>query len=241
MSYDPLALAIDVDRATAQLLTTVGRLTDAEVAGASRLPAWSRGHVLAHIARNAESQINLLTWARTGVETPQYPNAQARVDGIEAGAERPQAQQLVDVTETANRLAAYAADMPADAWLRTVRWTSGAEAPAARVMWSRLREVEIHHVDLDAGYAPVHWPDAFTLRLLRGTVREFGDRADVPAMLLRCPEVGHDLEIRGGGGDGEPCVVSGPAWAAAAWLIGRHDGTALTAAPPPLPTVPAWA
>jgi maleylpyruvate isomerase len=237
VSYDPLALSVEVDRATERLLATVARLTDEELASASLLPAWSRGHVLSHVARNADGLVNLLTWARTGVETPQYPSKQARADGIEAGAKRPAAEHLADVADSAARLAGYAATMPAEAWLRTVRWTSGAEGRAAAVMWSRLREVEIHHVDLDAGYTPAQWPDSFTLRLLRGVAQDFGGRSNVPAMVIRCPEVGHDVLIAG---DGSPCAVSGPAWAAAAWLIGRHDGSALTAAPPPLPALPAW-
>ena len=29
------------------------------------------------------------------------------------------------------------------------------------LVWGRLREVEVHHVDLDAGYRPADWPEAF--------------------------------------------------------------------------------
>ena len=40
---------------------------------------------------------------------------------------------------------------------------TGSEMPAAQVMWSRLREVEIHHVDIGAGYGPSDWPEAFRM------------------------------------------------------------------------------
>ena len=50
-----------VERAAAEL-------DPGQVAGPSRLPGWSRGHVLSHLARNADALVNLLTWARTGIE-----------------------------------------------------------------------------------------------------------------------------------------------------------------------------
>lgn len=226
---------MEVDRATARLLETAARFSEADVAAPSRLPGWTRGHVLSHLARNADGGVNLLTWARTGVETPQYVSAEARAADIDAGSGRDAATQLADVTAASAALAATAADLPAEAWLVEVKWTSGAAAPAARVMWSRLRELEIHHVDLDAGYTPVHWPSAFTLRLLTGLGKEFTKRDDAVAMVIRCPELGHDIAI---GADGP--LITGPAWAAAAWLIGRHDGSALSSANGPLPTVPTW-
>ena len=74
-----------------------------------------------------------------------------------------------------------------------VRWTSGAEAPAARVMWSRLREVEIHHVDLGCGTRRRTGPRPS--RCGWRTRRDFGDRADGPRVVIRSPEVGHDLPL----------------------------------------------
>jgi maleylpyruvate isomerase len=238
VTYDPLALAADVERATGRLLTTAASLDDGALAGPSLLPGWTRGHVLTHLARNADGAVNLLTWARTGVETPQYASPQARESDINAGAARPVGEQVADLTAASRRLAEAVAEMPPAAWATVVRWTSGPEAPAARVMWSRLREVEIHHVDLDAGYTPADWPEAFTLRMLRSLVRDFGERDDGPRIVVRAPEVGHDLAV--GTGAAEP-VVSGPGAAVVAWLVGRSNGETLTVAPPgPLPSLPPW-
>jgi len=151
VSADPLGLAEDVREATARLLVTAHELDDASVAAPSLLPGWTRAHVLTHIARNADGAVNLLSWARTGVETPQYASWEARVADIEAGAPRPAAELLEDLDAACERFTAAVDGMPAEAWSERVRWTSGAEAPAARVVWSRLREVEIHHVDLGSG------------------------------------------------------------------------------------------
>ena len=57
--------------------------------------------------------------------------------------------------------------MPAEAW--TFHLPSTGQSAAA-VPWARLREVEVHHVDLGAGYTPADWSDAFALRLLREIV-----------------------------------------------------------------------
>ena len=44
--------------------------------------------MLTHLARNADGMINLLLWARTGIVTPAYASAEARVADIEKGAVR---------------------------------------------------------------------------------------------------------------------------------------------------------
>src|SRR5918995_6807888 len=126
----------EVERATARLLATARTLDGAGLAAASLCPGWTRGHVLAHLARNADGCTNLLTWARTGVETPQYASADVREADIQAGAFRTLDEQLDDLDTSAKRLVEAAAAMPAEAWFATVRWTSGATAPAAQVPWS---------------------------------------------------------------------------------------------------------
>src|SRR6266568_1849145 len=82
----------------------------------SLLPGWTRGHVLTHIARNADGMVNLLHWARTGTQTPMYASPESRAADIEAGAGRPAAGLAADVRESAATLAAAAAAMPGDAW-----------------------------------------------------------------------------------------------------------------------------
>jgi maleylpyruvate isomerase len=237
VTTDPLALGRDVTDATARLMAAAAGLDDTAVGAASGLPGWTRGHVLTHLARNADGATNLLTWARTGVETPQYASLAQRAADIEAGAARDAAEQLEDLDAACARFAAAASAMPAPAWSAVVRWTDGRESPAADVMWRRLREVEIHHVDLGTGYRPADWPEAFTLRLLRTVAHNLSAR-DL-RFLIRSPEVGHDIEV--GEGTTGP-VITGPAWAAAAWLVGRSPstaGAALSIEPPgPLPVVP---
>src|ERR671921_2597749 len=112
---DPLVLMTDVDDATARLLRTAEDLDPGAVGEPSLLPGWTVGHVLTHVARNADAYTNLLTWARTGVETPAYATAAARAEGIEAGAGRPLREQIDDIRRTHERFADAGAAMPAQA------------------------------------------------------------------------------------------------------------------------------
>lgn len=236
MSTDPLGLIEDVQLSTDRLLATVESLDDESVAGPSLLPDWTRGHVLTHLARSTDGAVNLLAWARTGVETPQYASLEQRAADIEAGAGRDAAAQLADLRSACDRLTEAVDAMPVHAWSNTIRWVRGREGPAAEVMWRRMRELEIHHVDLGAGYTAADWPDSFNQRLVRELARDFSARADGPRMVVRSPEVGHDLVF--GDGRTEP-VVSGPLWATVAWLTGRSVGSGLSVSPPGLlPYVP---
>src|SRR5215471_18446290 len=138
-SLDRLAAATD------RLVVTANAVSDAQAREPSLLPGWSRGHVLTHIARNADGMINLLSWARTGTETPMYASAESRGADIEAGAGRPAADLAADVRESAASFAAAAGGMPGEAWTVQVRALAGPGFPALGVLGRRLSEVEIHH------------------------------------------------------------------------------------------------
>jgi maleylpyruvate isomerase len=236
VTVDPLVLMTELDRATDRLLHTAASLDEAGVAAPSLLPGWTRGHVLAHLARNADSYVNLLTAARTGRDIPQYASAAARDADIAAGAGRSPAEHLDDLRASAAGFVDAAAAMPPEAWAAVVRSSRGSRV-AATLVWGRLREVEVHHVDLAAGYVPADWPEAFSHRLLHEAATDFTRRADTPAMVLHPVETGHELTV----GSGGTPTVTGPAHELAAWLTGRSRGTGLTVTPDgPLPTPPPW-
>lgn len=162
-----------IEDATRRLLVTAGSLGDDAIAEPSLLPGWSRGHVLAHLARNADALRNLLIWARTGVATPGYPSMQARDDDIEAGAGRPAAEQLADIARSAEAFAAEARSVPAGAWDAGVSMLGPELFPARMVLPRRLVEVELHHTDLGCGYTRADWPAAFADMDLPEPMRTF--------------------------------------------------------------------
>ncbi len=238
-----LLLQDRIAESTGRLLATAAALTDRQAREPSPLPGWSRGHVLTHVARNADGLRNLLIWARTGVVTPQYPGPQARDEAIEAGAGRPAAGLLADLRDSAAAFAAEAAGMPRRSWRVSVHGIRGRGHPAWYTLWRRLSEVEIHHVDLAAGYQPADWPGWFVTDRLESVAAQFDQREDAPAALLSVTDAGAGLEYRIGTAGGRPpaVTISGPGWLLLAWLIGRSAGTGLAADPPgPLPVLPAW-
>jgi len=228
-----------VDVASARVLATAAGITQEMAREPSSLPGWSRGHVLTHLARNADGLRNLLIWARTGVVTPQYPSVQVRNEEIEAGAGRPARELVVDFANSATAFSAEAALLRDAEWAAEVRGMRGAAHPAFYTLWRRLSELEIHHVDLDAGYRPVDWPPDFVTECLPGIARDFSD-SECAAALLRASDDGSEHRI--GPPEQEPTVtVSGPSHALLAWLLGRSDDSGLTATPAgPLPAVPPW-
>lgn len=223
----------EITAATERLMTTVRGFSDEDIAAPSLLPGWTRGHVLTHIARNADGLRNLLTWAATGVETPQYASREQRNADIEAGASRSAAEQLADLQTSAVLFGEAVYAVPANRWHVMVRWTAGHERPARAILSARLREVEIHHVDLDTDYTPADWPPEFADRLLDRIVPVFDER-DMEPVTLTSTETGRTWEIGAGG-----VQASGPTAVIAAWLIGRADGHELVveagSLPKPLP------
>jgi maleylpyruvate isomerase len=150
-----------VDAATERLLDTVRRFSDDDVRRPSLLPGWTRAHVLAHLVGGAGALRNLLDSARTGEVTPAYASQEARDAAIEAGSRQDGATLLGQLIASADRFRAAATAMPEAAWERSVPVLSGAPMPATELLERRLVELELHHTDLDAGYAVEDWPKAF--------------------------------------------------------------------------------
>ena len=50
--------------------------------------------------------------------------------------------------------------------------------PAEELPFRRLREVEVHHVDLGLGYSPAEWPAAYVDRELARSPPRLQARAD---------------------------------------------------------------
>ncbi|NDZ79683.1 maleylpyruvate isomerase family mycothiol-dependent enzyme [Streptomyces sp. SID10853] len=227
-SFQEIAAAAD------RLLAGLARLRDEDVPEPSRLPGWTRGHVLSHLARQAPALERLLEWARTGVETPQYPNREARNAEIEAGAGRPAAVQLADVRESAAHFQQVIETLPAAAWQATVRPFTGELCTPQRILVIRLRELELHHVDLDIGYGWHDIPASARQIILADVLGYYAEADGVPDFTLRDTGGG----VLGRCGTGGPVITGTPA-DALAWLAGRSAGTGLTSTAG-LPGLPPW-
>jgi len=177
--------------AHARLLANAQELADDQVRAPSRLPGWSVGHVLTHLARNAEGHARRLEAALAGQDLPRYPGGSSQRDvDIAAGADRSAAELAADLAGTAGQLEEVWASSAAAGWPHAE--LRGHDSwPTTASPSRRLREVEVHHADLGLGYEPGDWPDEYIeweLPTLLATVPrrlpDPGDRRDVLVWLM---------------------------------------------------------
>lgn len=229
---DPRALAL-LPRASQRLVRTVDGLPDAAWVEASGLPDWSRAHVVAHLALNAEGLTGALTGMAGGEPAPMYRSGEARdediVDLAAAAPSHLRDRLLGAITRFDDALGA----VPQDAWDTPLERTPGGRTfLAAEVADMRLREVEIHHADLAASYSWSDWGDEFALLLVEALL----PRVDGTTALA---VVASDLDRSWTIGNGGP-TVTGPTAALGWWLTGRGDGAGLTSEGGRPPRIGAW-
>jgi len=144
-----------------RLLATASTIDDSIARQPSRLPGWTVGHVLTHLARSADGHVRRLEGALRGEEVARYPGGpEQRSQEIEAGAGRPAETLIHDLVDSARRLE--------DTWTRcqAAGWPNadllaGDRFPTDESPLRRLREVEVHHVDLGLGYEASDWPEEY--------------------------------------------------------------------------------
>lgn len=210
------------------------RFTDADMAQPSELPDWTRGHVLTHIARNADGIAAALGGALRKEIVARYPRGRAgRAADIQVGATRPAVDVLADVHDSADRLdRVFGAVEQAEAWDATAD-----DRPARTWVRARWQEVEIHRVDAIAGYGPQDWPTEFIALLVPRLADRLSDRAQQPVRVEITGDGSRALDLVGRTWSvpgAEPVDVRGPDWAVLAWLAGRSSAAverAITAQP----------
>ncbi len=180
---DPRALDRDV-AAAAEAHQRLLALLDGHVAAGdldpgrpSLLPGWSVGHVIAHLARNADSHIRMLD----GLS--QYEGgALGREADITEGAGRGLAELVDDLRRSIWGLESrWATEVD---WERTVTRLAG-PAPAHALPALRRRETEIHHVDLGLGTTFADLPvDFLGSELDRAAAAGAAEPAEVAALPL---------------------------------------------------------
>ena len=169
-------------------------LTDEMVSRPSRLPDWTVGHVLAHLARNADSMTAMTVAAESGVVGDQYPGGFARREAdIVTGSTRSAREQILDLRRSIYELeGAWAAAR--EAWFGRGRVVTGAEVPIADLPLRRWREVEVHIGDLGLPELGCDGPDSWSAEYVRHDLamlsmqwksRGSMGMTDLPAAVLR--------------------------------------------------------
>jgi len=154
-------------RAHAALAALLDGLDDAAMRRPSLLTNWSVGHVLTHVARNADGLRAAVEGAAVGEVRPMYPGGAAQRNGdIEAGAVRSATGIADDVRSSSAALEAALAALDETGWAGEGSAPFGA-LPIDDVPHRRWREVEVHLTDLGVGPTWHDWSAPFVRSELR--------------------------------------------------------------------------
>ncbi|MGY9066598.1 maleylpyruvate isomerase family mycothiol-dependent enzyme [Streptomyces sp. CAS3] len=164
---------------TQLFLTAVADLDEAAFSADSPLPGWTRKHLAAHVAANADALCNLVHWAATGEERPMYASAGERAAGIAKGPSLSAEELRGWLTASAARLAEGLDALADERWQHEVVTAQGRTVPATELPWMRAREVCVHAVDLGTGITFADLPDGF-LTALAAEVRDKRALAGLP-------------------------------------------------------------
>src|SRR5688500_11236348 len=99
-----------------RLLARVADLTDAGARAETALPGWTVGHVLTHLARNADANRGVALAATRGEIGLMYASAEQRAADIDAGAHRPAGELVADLRRAVAELEDTWASTPAEVW-----------------------------------------------------------------------------------------------------------------------------
>ena len=221
-----------VQSATERLLDTVDRLPDDAWAAPSHCAGWSRAHVIAHVALNAEGLAGALRGIAEGRPTTMYASNESRDADIAA-----LAVEAPDAIRARLRSAAAAFDEALAATGTLDRGTTFERTPGGQVMrahvvpFLRLREVEIHHADLDAGYTAADWPADTASAFIGADARRY----EGPGFHVVATDQPASWEFGSPGSDAP--TVSGPLGALAWWATGRDPGPVVSSTHGALPTM----
>ncbi|WP_131749533.1 maleylpyruvate isomerase N-terminal domain-containing protein [Frankia sp. Cppng1_Ct_nod] len=204
-------------------------VTDARAHLPSLLPGWTVGHLLTHLARNADANTGMVTAACQGGIRPMYLGGATQRDGdIEAGSGRSAAALGEDLRSAVARLEAAWSTADKATWVTGVGLRHGRVLTLADLVVHRWREVEVHLVDLGlvdlggpawdglaADYVDAEW---------ELTLRDLGPRLPERTTVVLAPgdrpsrAFGAGAET--GAGD-ERIVIEAPVGRILQWLTGR--------------------
>lgn len=219
--------------ATQRLVRGIDHLDDGDWPAPTLLDGWTRAHLVAHLALNAEALAAAVDGGIEGQPVLMYPSAQARDDDITDLARWQPADLRERLLGSTTRIAEALHELPVDLHDTEVeRHPGGPTFTLGQVLGMRLREVEIHHADLGTGYTSGQWPLSFSVLLLDA----MGARPTPPGDLVVAPSDDARRWVYGAGGP----VVSGPAHALAWWSTGRPAGPELTSESGELPRIETW-
>lgn len=177
--------AADIDSCVAAhraLIAALGPLTDEDFRAPSLLPGYSRGHVITHLASKARAHVCVFGGPSAGEVRHLHPDGHDADRAADAGAHRSAGELRADLRRSFELLEAAWQGLDDALWDRQGIMTAGPRT-MAEIVRHHLRNVEVHHVDLDIGFRPVDWSANFVEGELPKRLRSLLDRADHAELL----------------------------------------------------------
>lgn len=199
------------------LFLTAADLDEDAYRSPSGLAGWTRKHVVAHVAANAEALGNLVHWAATGHPRPMYISPEQRETDIQTGSRRPASELTAWAARSAGELDVAMSGLTTEQWRTEIVTAQGRAVPATTVPWLRAREVWVHAVDLGTGIDFADLPTDFLLALADDVISK-RRTSPSPSVVIEASDVGARWALPG---DGPPVLVSGALSELAAYLTGR--------------------
>lgn len=169
-------------RANRSFVAAVAPLSDDDFSSPSLLPGYSRRHVVAHVINKIEAHIWVLGGAASGEVRRLHPAGYDADLAADANARRPTREILADLTRSLEELETAWDALDDRMWDRQGIMTAGPRT-MAEIVSHHLRNIEVHHVDLDVGYRPSDWPELFVEAELTKRLRALPERADHAELL----------------------------------------------------------
>lgn len=145
-------------RGTAHFARKLNELTDAELAGPSLIPGWSRRHVIAHVAYQARGLARLVEAVRSGKRAETLQESEAQNEDVEFGATLPAHALRYLFKHSEVHLNVEWRDAGEKEWGGTARSLSGNIIALHDTPWLRAREIWLRTVDLENGGSFLDFP-----------------------------------------------------------------------------------
>ncbi len=209
------AAIASIERTHDRLRSTLDGLTDEAVRAPSRLPDWTRGHVLAHLAGFGEAAERQVLRALAGQEAGEFYDGgrPGRDAAIEEGAGASAAEHVARLSAVVDRMEGLLDLLDTEHLSLPTAYGDGLPVAALVLAW--WREFSIHLTDLDLGTTHTMWSPELREHL----VTFLAPRVPTGVQLALEPT---DVDEQRRLGQGSLIALHGAANDLVAWLAGRE-------------------
>jgi len=167
--YDsPAAPAHDLlwaRRGTAYFARHLNALSDSDLDAPSRIPGWSRRHVVAHVGYHARGLARLVEAARNGACEEKLAEPENQIEDVEFGVTLPAHALRYLFQHSEVHLNVEWRDLDEAGWHASVRALDGEIVPIRNTPWLRAREIWLCALDLSTGGTSTDFPQDFVTTL----------------------------------------------------------------------------